>query len=199
MIALFLLAANVPAQVPASAGVRCDDLLRQARAELRIDYRSFDQKENGGWRKLRSSRCAAQALSLIDEYLARRGEDLRDNQKANLNFHAAQVALSLGLEGRAQFYLGRSLLPTDTSAARLDWNSYVRATYAFVVRDRLSFNRHHRTLSSRRIAVENCSAGPACTRNDSNLPAVERLRACWGEPYRIAYYGCSPTSAGDGR
>jgi hypothetical protein len=32
--------------------------------------------------------------------------------------------------------------------------------------------------------------GGECFRPDGNLAVVERLRRCWGRPYRLAYYEC---------
>jgi hypothetical protein len=157
-------------------------------SELGLGYRDFDQKTDRGWRPLRLRGCNREALDLINRYIGRNAAALRVNERANLHFHSAQVALAEDLAGRAQYHLQNSYLPHDTAAQRLDWNSYVGATYAFVTGDRNGFDRFHARLAARRVPATGCAEGVECSRPDSNLPAVERLRRCWGRPYRIAYF-----------
>ncbi len=198
MISSFPAALVLLAQTPAPAAqpapptpTECRVLLSRGLADLQLGYRAFDQKNDQGWRRLRFRGCNPEALILIDRYLKRNAATLRENERANLNFHAAQIALADGQERRAQFYLGRSQLSSDTSQQRLDWNSYVAATYAFVTRDWQSFERYYQRLAARSVPVADCSEAGRCFRSDANLPAVERLRRCWGRPYRVAYYVCS--------
>jgi hypothetical protein len=179
------------AQPEPATSTDCRALLSRGLADLELGYRAFDQKNDQGWRRLRFRGCNPEALILIDRYLERNAAKLRENERANLNFHAAQIALADDQERRAQFYLGRSQLSSDTSQQRLDWNSYVAATYAFATRDWRSFESYYQTLAARRVPVADCSQAGRCITSDANLPAVERLRRCWGRPYRVAYYACS--------
>lgn len=190
--AQLLLAGPVTSPVAARAAEApdCGAMLNQALPELASGYRAFDQTADRGWRRLRFRGCNREALHLIDRYLARNAATLKENERANLNFHAAQVALAEGLAGRAQYYLGHARLSGGAPSGRLDWNSYVGATFAFVTRDRLSFDRYYQALAARRVPIPNCEAGDECFGPDANLPVVERLRRCWGRPYSLAYYGC---------
>jgi hypothetical protein len=173
---------------PPATREECAAMFERGLGELGLGYRDFDQKTDRGWRPLRLRGCNREALDLIGRYAHRNAAALRENEKANLNFHSAQVALAEDLSGRAQYYLQHSYLPGDTASLSLDWNAYVAATYAFVTGDRAGFDRSFQRLAARRVPVPNCAEGGECTRPDSNLPAVERLRRCWGRPYRIAYF-----------
>jgi hypothetical protein len=173
----------------------CRQLLREASQRLAIGYHDFDQSDTSGWRVLRYRQCSNEALRLIDAYLRENAAHLRDNERANINFHAAQIALFLDHPNNALTYLRRSYLSTDTTNAWLDWNSYVRATYAFVTGDRPTFDSFYQVLASREVPQRHCEAGDQCMGHDANYSAVDRLRNCWGQPYRIAYYNCQAAPA----
>ncbi len=172
---------------PAQASAPCAQRVEEAAADLDLGYREFDQSPDRGWRRLRSAGFNREAIELIRRYLAAHKASLPQNQRANLNFHAAQVALNEGDVATALAHLEQATIPKDTSAWPLDWNSYVRATRAFVAGDRRAFDESYSTLTGRRFADPDCGSGTECMRRDGNADVVERLRRCWGEAYRVAY------------
>lgn len=180
---------------PGAASASCTRLAQEAAADLLAEYREFDQAAGRGWRGLRAAGCNREAVHLIRAYLGA-NEKLPQNQRANLNFHAAQIALDDGDIATAVGHLDQSRIGKDTSKWPLDWNSYVAATRAFATRDRPAFEENYRRLVSRRVADPGCEGAEQCLRRDGNADAVERLHRCWDQPYAVAYHECRPTSEG---
>jgi hypothetical protein len=156
---------------------------------LRLDYAAFDQSRSFGWRSL-SDACPSHAQRMIERYLRRNLTSLAYNQVANLHFHAAQLALKQNRIVSGGRHLTKSIVAVDTGAMSIDWNTYVRATIAFVRHDRKSFLQLKRRLGDRAFVAKDCEENAPCKGADPNYPVAVRLDRCWGRPYAVAYYRC---------
>ncbi len=66
-------------------------------------------------------------------------------------------------------------VPTGNNE-NLDWNNYVKATWAFLVKNRSAFDA---------AAVQLAKSSRASDRINSGI--VSGMRRCWAQPYRLAY------------
>lgn len=144
--------------------------------ELRLSYEAFDQHPGSGWRKITDTGKYREAARLIDRY-QQETKGLVEWQRVNLQFHAGQLYAVAGDEDRALARFKAALFEQESPDAPVRWNAYVGATIAFLERDR-------QKLAEFREAI---ARGPKRQGVTPNLDVVDRLIACFHEPYSIAY------------
>lgn len=144
--------------------------------ELRLNYVDFDQRPGSGWRKLAETGKYRQAARLIDRYLQETNE-LHEWQRVNLRFHSAQLYALAGDKDLALARLKTAFFDQEPPDAPIKWNAYVGATIAFLERDRQKLAEFR----------EEIAEGPSHQGVVPNLDVVDRLIACFDEPYSIAY------------
>ena len=103
---------------------------------LSLDFNSFDQSQEDGWRPWGYKECDEVVETLIGEYVTRHATTLMPRQKAILRFHAGQILSFGGREQDALVYFRQSYEAEDTAGTMVDWNAYVDATIAFIEKDR---------------------------------------------------------------
>lgn len=143
---------------------------------LAMNYKSFDQTPESGWRTLAADGKYAEAASTIDAYLEA-NQDLPDSQTRILMFHAGQMyAYARKNETAKQRFL-ESFVDEEPEDSPIRWNAYVRATIAFLDQDRQELERCRDVIA----------AGPKLGEVIPNLDVVESLLNQLGEPYAKAY------------
>lgn len=149
--------------------------------ELQLDYPDFDQRPGSGWRKIAEQGNPREAAELIDRY-EREAKKLEEWQRVNLRFHAGQLYAAADRNDAALARFRSALYDAEPAESPIKWNAYVRATIAFLERDR-------KKLADFR---EEIARGPTLQGVVPNLDVVDRLIACFDQPYAIAYRGKSP-------
>lgn len=151
----------------------CHELRARSVAEgvLELDFESFDQDPDGGWRVLADAGCLLGAAALVDAYAERKPAH---PMRWLLRFHAGQLYALGGDEETAiaRFEEGRQEGATQ-------WNLYVEATLAFLRGEEEELARIRDEL-----AALGTPEGPAM-----NLGVVDRLLEQVGRSYADAYAG----------
>ena len=160
---------------PGVNAAECSTLLTErTRTDMTLPFEAFDQDQNGGWRALDKQGCPAEAAILIERYSFQ-----YDSKVRILRWHLSQMHAISGNFPEAIATAEASINPRQEAQHPLfDWNDYVFATVAFLRSDRATFDRHHEFL---RIATEKEPD------NQRNLDVLQRLKACFGRPYKEAY------------
>ncbi|TQV85811.1 hypothetical protein [Aliikangiella coralliicola] len=112
---------------------------RHLTTDLELSYEKFDQTMDNGFRHLANAGCYKEAADLIEAYI-------KHNQlnKNSMRWHVAQLRASAGETDKAIASAKQSLLEKeDFSIEPLRWNDYVKATIAFLEKDKLAL-KHHR-------------------------------------------------------
>lgn len=150
---------------------------------LNLDYQSFDQSPNSGWRRLAQEGRFGEAGNLIDRYL-KNHKDLDPSETVNLHFHAAQMyAFADDYETALERFKNASYnkeseeIPGDVKALLDAWNAYVEATIAFLKKDKIK-------LFECREQIAN---GPKIDGKIPNLDVVDSLIKNFDKPYSEAY------------
>ena len=146
--------------------------------ELELSYEAFDQRPGGGWRKIADEGKYLEAAKLIDRY-EKEKKGLEEWQRVNLRFHAGQLYAFAGDKDQALARFKIALYAREPADSPIRWNAYVRATMAFLERDR-------KKLTELR---EQIAKGPKHRGVVPNLDVVDRLIECFDEPYSVAYRG----------
>lgn len=154
---------------------------------LELDFQSFDQDLEGGWRTLANRGCMVEAATLIERYLEE--NPAAANERTNLlHFHAGQVLAFSGETDRAISHFERSFesfdlilqLREDEEDELADmlvgWNLYVEGTLAFLRRDREALTE---ALGELRTHDDDVSR--------TNLAIVERFLENFDGTYADAY------------
>lgn len=141
-------------------------------------YLEFDQAPSAGWRALAEKKQYIEAARTIEDYLQKK-RGLLHWQRANLNFHAGQMYAFAGRTDAAIARFKRALLDPEPPNSPIRWNAYVRATIAFLVKDRKS-------LESARAEI---ARGRRINGIVPNLDVVDRLLRHFGKSYAEAYRG----------
>lgn len=103
-------------------------------ALLGLDFMSFDQDFEGGWRAVADTPgCKSEAVKLIEAYQQQR-TDLSDGMKHTLRLHQAQLHAELGQNEAAIALFKESYKPNERD--RSGWNAYMDATIAFIDKDK---------------------------------------------------------------
>jgi hypothetical protein len=138
--------------------------------ELQLNYHAFDQESKSGWRSLADQEKYLDAAKLIDRYLEDK-QDLTDQQRVMLNFHAGQLYACANQPDQANDRL-QSTIDAKEPLDPEKWNAYVKATMAFLRRD-------YSELLKMREAV---AKGPI----QRNLKTIDQLIQHFGQPYCTA-------------
>lgn len=119
--------------------VDCKALYQQhLKTDLQLPYQQFDQTEHQGFRLLAEQQCDQQAADLIEAYIAK-----NQAKQSSLRWHIAQLRASSGDYANAIRYANTVLNEQeDFSKNPLRWNDYVKATIAFLERDRKALQVH---------------------------------------------------------
>ncbi|WKJ89284.1 hypothetical protein QZJ86_14785 [Methylomonas montana] len=144
--------------------------------ELQLGYEAFDQHPGSGWRKIADTGKYREAARLIDRY-QQETKGLTKWQRVNLQFHAGQLYTVAGDKDLARARFKTALFEQESPDAPVKWNAHVGATIAFLERDR-------QKLAELREAI---ARGPKFQGIVPNLDVVDRLIACFDEPYVFAY------------
>ena len=154
---------------------------------LALPYAAFDQDGAGGWRPWFEAGCLADTAALIEAWIAAQ-PDIAEAEP-ELHFHAAQVHAFRGDYAAARAHLAHSLYPDRPSARPSEWNAYVRATDAFLARDRATLEEIYAEMGGGPPPPPRSLFDPPPARRHrmANLDIVEGLRACFDRPYREAY------------
>jgi hypothetical protein len=150
---------------------------------LNLDYQSFDQSPNAGWRRLAQEGRFAESANLIDRYL-KKHKDLDPSETVNLHFHAGQMyAFADDYEAalehlkKARYAQEFEGIPEDVKAFLDAWNSYVEATIAFLQRDKMKILRCRERIAN----------GPKIDGKIPNLDIIDSLINHFDLPYSKAY------------
>ena len=172
---LMLVAAAAAAPDPAGCSLSLEDKV----ANAKLGFDAFDQTGSASatGRKLTERGCWQAAAEAWADYLIR-GPVPSPNEQRILLWHMGQALAFSGQETMAAKVIGatRRPDPAPPETGPLDWNDYVRGTWAFLVKDRP-------TLRAMRDAVL-ASPGPSNRINGNLLAAMER---CFEKPYALAY------------
>lgn len=141
---------------------------------VQLDYESFDQTKEHGWRALFADSDYAGAAQLIDRYVEKH-VSLLPYQKIVLRFHSGQA---YAFAGDYRAAMERFCEAVDTSGVMVDWNPYVEATIAFLERDTV-----------RLAAICDSLNGVALARESGypNLEVVQRFARYPDSSYAWAY------------
>jgi hypothetical protein len=151
------------------------------KTELATAYAQFDQTAHQGWRALADQKRFGEAAELICAYLDAQSE-LREDERINLHFHAAQCLAMAGGDKSVEDaleHLTRARYASEPPDAPIRWNDYVNATEAFLRGD----------LQGLKLARERIASGPKLDGEQANLDVVDRLIANFGKAYLGAYGG----------
>lgn len=173
---LMLLTAAAALQAPdPAAACALDDAGRRANAAL--SFEDFDQRGTlpSSARSLSNRGCWRQAAEATAHYLIN-GPIPTPAQQRVLLFHLGQQLAGAGEERRAADFVAAARAPEEEAPQReLNWNDFVRGTWAFLVKDRPM-------LIAARDAVL-ASPGRSNAMNGGLLAALER---CFDRPYATA-------------
>lgn len=172
----------------AATGMAADDTgpcVYDRTAMLALDQQAFDQDMDGGWRALAARPgCTLAAADLIRDYRRAHGSDA-----GILYWHEGQLRANAGQTGQAIELFERSRKADDP----FGWNPYVDASIAFLRGDRPALLAARDALARlprpADFAPRDQNGEPIEIRWPPNLQVVDRLIACFGQGYRIAYSG----------
>jgi hypothetical protein len=167
MILPLLLALAATAS-PSDCEVR---LQQKLLTDLELDYQTFDQTPDSGFRTLAAD-CPQQAGDLLEAWMQRNGEPSH-----SLRWHLAQTRAEAGQTTEAITAARASLRPNEPQDAAFRWNDYVQAVIAFLQNDRERFDQHRNNVAA---GVE------AHQGNGMNLKLLDQLGAGFGKGYREA-------------
>lgn len=124
----------------------CEQLYQaHLKTDLSLDYRAFDQTEGQGFRALVTKPgCEKQAADLIEAYIAANGA-----KQSSLRWHIAQLRATQG-DSVAAIRYSKTVLTDkdDRKPGALRWNDYVRATIAFLEKDRVALQNHREAVAA---------------------------------------------------
>jgi len=145
-------------------------------ANAALSFDDFDQKGTlpSTARALSERDCMNEAVAAAEDYLLN-GPPRTDYQQRIIMWHMAQHLALAGEELQAAHLMAATRVPTGNND-NIDWNTYVKATRAFLVKDRKAFDTTATTLAS--------SGRESDQINRSIVMAMGR---CWMKPYRLAY------------
>lgn len=157
-------------------------------ALMALDQDALDQDMAGGWRKLEYNGCAAEAADLIRDWrAAHRAKD------QVLVWHEGQLRANLGQTAAAISLFRQSYKPVKEDQG-MGWNLYVDGTIAFLKEDREAFDAAKAKLAAlprpANFILEGPDGKPVLVRWPLNMNVFDRLKRCWGQPYKVAY-ACS--------
>lgn len=143
------------------------------------DFQTFDQSPLG-WRQLAKgdNSTSLEIAQLIDAYHLDKMETLTSHQRGILYFHAGQNYAFAQLPELSLRRFANSLNPGEPANPEFHWNDYVRATIAFMKKDRAQLEAAMGRLGS------SSHFGDAI-----NFAFVKRFERCFDFTYAEAYSG----------
>ena len=178
--AAFSLTFTLSSSVPASCSV-------DREAILALDYQSFDQDPQGGWRSLADMGCNKQAADIIRDWRERHSDS-----RYILFWHEGQARAFAGEYEAAIKLFDRSRRPTRED--RIGWNLYVDGSVAFLRGQRKKVEAARASLA--RVPkpigwdeMRGVDGQPLRAPWPVNLYVLDGFIRCWGELYMDAY-GC---------
>ena len=169
--------------LPANGANRCRLSSADKAANATLSFDDFDQVGAlpSTARKLVERGCYDAAVEANEEYLLF-GKVMGEGERRVVSFHLGQ-ALALAGRGReAARVIAGTLKPDQPADAELDWNTYVKGVWAFLIKDRVRLDAAQRVLST------------LGGNNPINAGALARLQTCFKQSYKAAMNdpACAP-------
>jgi len=167
---------------------------------MSLDYYSFDQDFDGGWREIDyKDQCQLAAAHVIKSYTAFNAyTDI--TQRSSLIWHTGQLLAGSGQYEEAISYFKQTYKSGDDHA---DWNLYVGGTLAFLRKDKAKLITLRDQLAAMTVPEDVKTArrkflkdNPNITMPEGfidaplNLSVMNDLIACFDKPYSQAYGNC---------
>lgn len=158
-------------------------------AILALDFVSFDQDFDGGWRRIAShDDCTLIAADLIRDYI-----DHHNSNERLLIFHEGQMRAKAGQTGRA-IELIQSTREPDGENNFFGWNLYIDATVAFLEKDRDALVEARDALAAlpkpSNFSARDRDGNPVQLDWPPNLGVVNGFVKCFSDTYDFAYDRC---------
>ena len=185
LIVLIFFAFSARADEQPDHSLRC---VPERDALLNLDYWTFDQDNERGWRAVMNvPGCESAAADLIADYhkqLREKGEPVVVNYEGQnitmspngemtmLYWHEGQVRAFSGETEAAIALFEKSLSPPEQNF--MGWNDYVTGSIAFLKKDRAALDEA--TAKMKRWG-----------RSNLNYRVLDRLQNCFEEPYSKSY------------
>jgi len=166
---------------------------------LSLNFEQFDQDLKGGWRAFGDRRgCEASGARLIEAYIKRHQNDLSAKRVATLKWHLGQMWAAVG-NSRKAIVAFEATKPEGDDAQNL----YADATIAYLKRDRATFDQARSVLAAlpkpknwdKAVADFEKRFNKPGPIWPINLDVVDRLGACFDQPYWLAYSGACLNAA----
>lgn len=164
---------------------------------LSLNFEQFDQDLQGGWRAVADQDgCKARAAHIIEVYIRKHQRDIPAGRMSTLQWHQGQMWAAAGASGKAMAAFKATKTEGDIAQ-----NHYTDATIAFLQRDRKAFDQARASLAAL-PPPKNWDQAVADFQKRFNRPGpvwpmnldfVDRLGACFDQPYSQAYAGACLT------
>jgi hypothetical protein len=167
---------------------------------LRQDFHNFDQSQEG-WRKIASLEgCEEAAADLISQYRSKHGlnvnkmtlgnENREYTNASTLYFHEAQLRAEIGHNSLAKDYFRLAMHESFG-----DWNLYVKATLAFLEKDKRKLKKLRDQLAVLPIPIGFTYIDEDGKRKSgkpnwwpANLNILDSFLKCFDKSYAEAYH-----------
>jgi hypothetical protein len=179
----------------------CDVSEEKFNMIMSLDFQSFDQNMNGGWREVANQEnCNMASSILIGTYLAR-SKIYYEIYRSSLRWHMGQM---LAYENKYEEAIPYFENTYHANEARTSpWNLYVDGTIAFLKKDK-ALLRSKRDLLAKSPVSESMKKSRQKYIDDNpevkmyegyvdepmNMPVMNDLLACFDQPYSKAYGNC---------
>lgn len=168
----------------ASASAVPADCAFDREALLQLDYRSFDQDPQGGWRALARKGCEREAADLIRDWRLQ-----HNDSRYILFWHEGQ---SRAFNGDYEAAVTLFELSRRQSEDPIGWNFYVDGSVAFLRGDMARLKAARASLArvpkpSDWDTMKGADGKLLNAKWPANLNVLDGFIRCWGEPYRSAY------------
>lgn len=197
-VILFLVPEVAHSQSTDTAGVTVQ-CVEDKKALLELDFQQFDRTVGAGWRPVASKEgCETAAADLISEYRDTRLAPDDDRSAVSLSWHEGQMRAAAGQSEHAIRLFNGTFREPERHNADVAWNLYVRATIAFLERDRELLDNTHQELvtlpepdfwaAAAKRSKETYGYEPLWP---NNLNVVEAFQRCFEKSYSEAYGTCN--------
>lgn len=181
MLASFLLL--MTASVTVTYASDCAPSQNEREVMLKLSFKQFDQQQDSGWRPLYAKQCYVQAAALLDAYMKRHPDTVR--QQYMLPFHTGQMFALAGQYGKAIDYMRKGY--TDRKSSTIDWNAFVDANIAFLEHDHSNLLKKRNRINRQPPLSEGPGVPAWAVGKKMNLDVVDGFLACFDKPYADAY------------
>ena len=150
-------------------------------AMLALDFQTFDQDPNGGWRALANEGCYIEAAELIREW-----RYVNRSNRSTLFLHEGQMRAFAGqtMEAVELFQISYK---SPIINAESGCNHYVDATIFFLVQDRELFDSALESLAATPLPEDSGMALEEGGEWPPNIRVVRAMERCWERSYLEAY------------